>query len=249
MSGVDGDSCVATQEEVTRLRNFTRFASHDLRAPLTIIEAAAARAQQMLSAGDVVSAEKMLELMNARAQQASALLADLMRMAELDAPLYAKPSVDLTAIANDAYATLLQTGTPNSEFELSNLGFATATPSLLRQVFVNLLGNAAKFSRSSRPSRIQVGTTRWNGGTAIFVRDNGVGMPSTDAEHAFEPFRRLHGSKFPGHGIGLAFVREALTRQGGKVWVKSAPGEGATFYFTLPDLTGPAALQGNTETF
>jgi light-regulated signal transduction histidine kinase (bacteriophytochrome) len=101
-------------------------------------------------------------------------------------------------------------------------------------VLENLLGNAWKFTAEAAPALIEVKGAARDGEGVFMVRDNGVGFDGARAEEVFRPFSRMHGaSQFPGTGIGLATVRRALAVMGGRCWAESAPGEGATFFFTL----------------
>jgi signal transduction histidine kinase len=110
---------------------------------------------------------------------------------------------------------------------------------LLRVVLQNLIDNAWKFTAPTPAARIELGTRLdTDGGPHIvyFVRDNGVGFEMAFAERIFLPFQRLHtDDEFAGSGVGLALVQRILARHGGRVWAESAPGRGATFWFTLPD--------------
>jgi len=104
----------------------------------------------------------------------------------------------------------------------------------LARVFQNLLGNAIKF-RSDRPLKIRVGAERLGDHWRFFVQDNGIGMCSKDCERIFFLFERLHDkSKYPGTGIGLAICKRIIERHGGRIWAESEPGQGSTFYFTIP---------------
>jgi chemotaxis family two-component system sensor kinase Cph1 len=104
----------------------------------------------------------------------------------------------------------------------------------IAQVFLNLIGNAVKF-RSERPVEIDIGARREGGQWILWVKDNGIGLDPAHSERAFELFTRLHQrSKYPGTGIGLAICKKIIERHGGRIWVESRIGEGATFYFTLP---------------
>ena len=100
----------------------------------------------------------------------------------------------------------------------------------------NLLDNAIKFSRSSEPPRITIDVGRRGGGVELSVRDNGVGFDMKFHDRIFSIFQRLHRSEdYPGTGIGLAIVRKAMERMGGRVWARSEPGQGATFTLHLPE--------------
>jgi light-regulated signal transduction histidine kinase (bacteriophytochrome) len=112
-------------------------------------------------------------------------------------------------------------------------------PRLLKQVLDNLLGNAWKFSARQEVTDISFGhETNPAGETVYFVRDKGTGFDMAYAEKLFGAFQRLHSlSEYAGTGIGLATVQRIIARHGGQVWAHSAPGEGATFYFTLGEKT------------
>lgn len=110
-----------------------------------------------------------------------------------------------------------------------------ADPALLQQVFMNLVGNALKFSRGAPSPQVEIGVERRPEGPVLCARDNGVGFDSASAgaRHLGEPFMRLHGGRFAGDGVGLSIVKRIVERPGGRLWAMSAPEQGATFYFTL----------------
>jgi light-regulated signal transduction histidine kinase (bacteriophytochrome) len=104
----------------------------------------------------------------------------------------------------------------------------------LVQLFQNLLGNAVKF-RADRPPEIHVGCDKRDNSYLLLVRDNGIGIDKQNLGRVFQMFQRLHTrQKYPGTGIGLAICRKIVDRHGGSMCVDSTPGEGSTFYFTLP---------------
>lgn len=107
-------------------------------------------------------------------------------------------------------------------------------PVKLHQVLSNLLGNALKFLGDNPEPRVEIGWEEKEGGVTVSVKDNGIGVSEQELEMIFEPFTRCGGAKFPGLGIGLATVKRAVERWGGEVWVESRPGEGSTFFFTVP---------------
>ena len=105
---------------------------------------------------------------------------------------------------------------------------------MLRRVWMNLLDNAIKYASGKPDARIEVGATDGDGETIYHVRDNGAGFDMQYAGKLFGMFQRLHGTEFPGTGIGLAIVKKIITRHGGRIWAEGKVGEGATFYFALP---------------
>ncbi|MGQ9689334.1 MAG: sensor histidine kinase [Desulfobaccales bacterium] len=112
-------------------------------------------------------------------------------------------------------------------------------PSQVARLFQNLIGNALKFC-GDKPPRIQIGARRADGQWQFWVQDQGIGIDPKDCDRIFLMFERLHSrSAYPGTGIGLAICKKIVERHGGRIWVESAPGQGATFYFTLPALPDP----------
>jgi signal transduction histidine kinase len=113
---------------------------------------------------------------------------------------------------------------------------AHADAHLMRVAFGNLMSNALKFTRREPRARIEVGEAQTPRGRAFYVRDNGVGFDPAQASRLFRPFVRLDPSgEFEGTGIGLATVARVVTRHGGEAWADARPGEGATFWFTIPE--------------
>jgi light-regulated signal transduction histidine kinase (bacteriophytochrome) len=113
---------------------------------------------------------------------------------------------------------------------------------MLRQVWVNLIGNALKFSSKHPEPRIDIVSEPAGDGVMQFIiRDNGAGFDMAYADRLFGVFQRLHrADDFPGTGAGLAIVKRIVERHGGKIWAEATPGQGATFRFTLPSPSEPA---------
>ena len=119
-------------------------------------------------------------------------------------------------------------------FEIAEGATTVGDPNLLRAVLDNLIGNAWKYTGKNLQAKIEFGITEDNGQRAYFVKDDGAGFDMAHADKLFGAFQRLHAAnEFEGTGIGLATVQRIVHRHGGRVWAKSAVGEGATFYFTL----------------
>ena len=112
-----------------------------------------------------------------------------------------------------------------------------AKEAMLMQIFQNLIGNSIKYRGEAAPT-IHISAERTAEGWLFSVRDNGIGIDPADAKLVFGMFKRLHGKEIPGTGIGLALCRKVVERHGGRIWVESEAGQGATFKFTIPTL-GP----------
>jgi light-regulated signal transduction histidine kinase (bacteriophytochrome) len=120
------------------------------------------------------------------------------------------------------------------DIRIAELPECRADPTLLQQVFVNLLSNALKYTRRTDSAVIEIGFCCDQGRNTYFVKDNGAGFSMEFAGKLFGVFQRLHrADQFEGTGVGLAIVHRIVVRHGGRVWAEAAPNQGATFYFTL----------------
>ena len=144
--------------------------------------------------------------------------------------------VDLNAALGDAFRNL-QASLKAAQAQVTH----DALPSLsvdatqITQLFQNLIGNAIKF-RGEQPPKIHVGVRREPARWVFFVRDRGIGIEPQYFERIFQLFQRLHTRKhYPGTGIGLTICKRIVERHGGKIWVESQPGQGTTFYFSIPE--------------
>ena len=211
---------------------FTRSASHDLRAPLNAVLGFSSLLVQDFSTQLGAQQRGWLVEIERAARQMSQLIDDLMRLSQLGRQALNLQAVDMAALARSVADELRaqQPQRPRLDVQIDALPPALADAALLRQVFVNLLSNALKFTRRTASPAIHVG----HDAQAYFVRDNGEGFDMAQAGKLFQAFNRLHRSDvFEGTGVGLSIVQRIVQRHGGRVWAAAAPGQGATFYFTL----------------
>ena len=210
--------------------------SHDLRAPLRAIEGYLQALVEdfgthlPLEARDVVS----------RIQQASHVVESrvdaLLRLSQVSGTTPVVECCDLAAIAAPIVDDL-RTASPGRQavVTIAPAMLVDGDPALLGIVLENLLANAWKFTRTCETAVIDVDYRREPERVVVSVRDNGIGFDMAQAHRLGVPFQRLHaGSAYEGTGIGLASTIRILARHGGRLWAESAPGQGATFAFSLP---------------
>lgn len=232
-------------EVVAGLESFNRSVSHDLRGPLGGIAGVARLATEALARGDLVAVQRLLSAVVVQADASSQLVAALLALARVGQTELAPQPIDLNRFVRETLAQLdlADPAAAAVPVQVGPLPAVAADPALLRQVLVNLLGNARKFARQAQQPQVEVGSEPGavGGAPVFYVRDNGVGFAADQAAGLFEPFRRLHGGQFAGHGIGLSIVKRIIERHGGRVWAEGRPGEGATFRFTLGTANANAA--------
>jgi len=219
---------------------FTRSASHDLRAPLNIIMGFSSLLVKDLSTQLQPEQREWLTHIERSAQRMNQLIDALMRLSRVGRQTLMLQTVDTDALVRGVVEELRK-DEPDRQLELKvdPLPTTTADASLLRQLFVNLLSNAFKFTRNTEQALIEVGCTTLEGeGPVFFVRDNGAGFDVARAKHLFAPFQRYHRADlFEGSGVGLSIVQRIVQRHNGGIWAQAAPNEGASFFFTLRDIS------------
>ena len=232
------------RETIEGLESFNRSVSHDLRGPLGGITGVSRMAREALGRGDLTAADGLLAAISRQSESSTDLVTSLLQLARSSEGAVERRPVHTAALVREV-ADLLAGATattPQVVCIVGELPDLQADPSLVRQVFANLLANGIKFSGSAPAPRVEVGATRSSEGVVFHVRDNGVGFTEAQGRELFVPFRRLHAHRFEGHGIGLTIVRRIVERHGGRLWAEGRPGQGATFYFTLEE--DPSTMAG-----
>ncbi|MDE1170028.1 MAG: ATP-binding protein [Verrucomicrobium sp.] len=219
------------------LEAFSYSVSHDLRAPLRNIHGFAEILQQESGAALPESSRAYLGRIISSSQRMSVLIDDLLAFSRMGAAELHRVPVDCDALAREVAAEIAEREGEgrNLEWRIASLPRVTADPALLRQVWINLLGNAVKYTGDRNPARVEVSCVEQDRFHEFCVRDNGVGFDMGHAGRLFQIFERLpEGIAFEGTGVGLANVRRIVERHGGQVRAEGVPGQGAAFYFTLP---------------
>jgi PAS domain S-box-containing protein len=221
------------------LEAFAYSAAHDLRSPLITIDGFSQMLLEDYASSLPDEAQRYLHEVARHTQKMSTLINDLLAFSRVGRQAMKPQLVALADVARQALAELngSREGSAAS-VRIGDLPLCQADPALLKQVVVNLLSNALKFSRDREDQVIEVGWRQdLDSATShtYFVKDNGAGFDMQYAEKLFRVFQRLHRvDEYEGTGIGLAIVQRIIDRHGGRVWAEGEIGKGATFYFTLP---------------
>ncbi|HWH81548.1 MAG TPA: ATP-binding protein [Burkholderiaceae bacterium] len=228
---------------------FTRSASHDLRSPLNVVMGFSSLLVSDVGPTIPIEQRNWLLQIERAARQMSDLIDALMRLSFVGKQALNVQSVAVASLVRSVVDELRDEHPHRSvSVRVGELPEAVADPSLLRQVFVNLLSNAFKYTRKVEQAEIDVACEQ-QGDEAVFqVRDNGSGFDMAHADRLFQAFQRFHtGDQFEGSGVGLSIVQRIVQRHGGRIWAQAALGEGASFYFTLGAMhaSAPSASAGH----
>lgn len=217
------------------LESFSYSVSHDLRAPLRAVDGFSQAVLEDFGPQLPEEGQHYLQTIRAGAQRMGNLIDDLLTFSRLSRLPLDKQQVDTGRIVREALAELReQENKRKIKLRLGKLPMCEGDPALLKQVWLNLLSNALKYTRKREAARIDVGSQSENGNIVYFVADNGTGFEMQYAGKLFGVFQRLHRpDEFEGTGVGLAIVQRVVHRHGGRVWAQAEPDHGATFYFTL----------------
>jgi signal transduction histidine kinase/FixJ family two-component response regulator len=225
------------------LESFSYSISHDLREPLRAVEGFCEIFRTEFAAAVPAAGQRVLERIWAGASRMTRLIDDLLHFSRFSREPLRRERVRLHELALQIVARLKErVGARPIAVQVGELPDCYGDPALLEQVLMNLLSNAFKFTSGRDVARVEVGVLRQEMATVYYVRDNGVGFDMRYADKLFGVFQRLHAQEaFEGTGIGLSIVQRIVVRHGGKIWADSRPGEGATFYFSLPAPAEPRA--------
>lgn len=224
------------REANQELEAFSYSVSHDLRAPLRHIDGFVDRLSKTPALETDEKSKRYLQIVSASARHMGNLIDDLLVFSRMGRAEMREVNLGLEPLVNDVIQNMSQELEQRDVvFKKGRLPGVHADPSMLRQVFVNLIGNAVKYTRTREKAEIEIAGSETAEEFIVSIRDNGVGFEMEYAHKLFGVFQRLHRSdEFEGTGIGLANVRRIIHRHGGRTWAEGKLNEGATFYFSLP---------------
>ncbi len=218
------------------LEGFAYSVSHDLRIPLRAIEGFSGILLEDYNEKLDDEGKRLIKVVRDNTARMARLIDDILAFTHLGHKEMAAQYVDMAGLIDQTVAELAPSWAERDvKLEVGELPPTRGDAALLRQVWINLLGNAIKFT-SPKPNAIITVSGHVEGTETIYsVKDNGVGFDMQYAGKLFGVFQRLHHvDEFEGTGIGLAIVKRIITRHGGRVWAEGKVGDGATFYFALP---------------
>jgi PAS domain S-box-containing protein len=223
-------------ESNSALEQFAYAASHDLQEPLRTMSAYAQLLAQRYRGKLDAEADQFLTFIVGASRRMGALVRDLLAYARLTSEVEPPSSValdeDLEAALTHLSQAIEESGARITHDPMPTLPVDRGQ---MVRLFQNLIGNAVKYRQPGRPPKVHISAERHGAEWVISISDNGIGFDSKDAATIFAPFKRLHSAEeYPGTGVGLAICKRIVQAQGGRIWAESRPGEGTTFFFTLP---------------
>ncbi|MGV3661721.1 MAG: PAS domain S-box protein [Prosthecobacter sp.] len=219
------------------LESFSYSVSHDLRAPLRAMDGFSRAVLEDYGTLLPEDGQRHLQIIRSNAQKMGRLIDDLLTFSRLSRAPLKKQKVDTGRLVRTTLEELEhERATRRVDLRIEPLPDCMGDPALLKQVWVNLLSNALKYSRKKESAVIEVGCAQDDEKNTYFVRDNGAGFDTRYAHKLFGVFQRLHRAEdYEGTGVGLAIVQRVVHRHGGRVWADSELNKGTTFYFTLDE--------------
>jgi PAS domain S-box-containing protein len=212
---------------------FTYSVSHDLRAPLRSIVGFTSILEDEYTNRLDDEAKRLMAVIKRNTLRMGTLIDDLLAFSKISKQDVVKTNVN----TNEMVAEIIAESETNVgvEWQIAELPVMYADKHSIRQVWINLVSNAIKYSAKKGSPKIRINGVEENGSVVFSVSDNGVGFDQKYSNRLFKVFQRLHGvSEFEGTGVGLAIVERIISKHGGKVWVEAGVDKGATFYFSLP---------------
>ena len=224
------------------LEAFSYSVSHDLRSPLRAIGGYSTILQEDFESllGD--EGKRIIGAIHSNTKMMGKLIDDLLAFSKMGKKELSLLPIDMKTLAESCMTELQGTERAANnplQFHCASLPACAGDPGMMKQVWMNLIGNAIKYSSQQQEPRIEIACVEEPSRNVYSVRDNGVGFDMQYAHKLFGVFQRLHSAEaFEGTGIGLALVKRIVHKHNGDVWAESTPGAGASFYFSIPKLNG-----------
>ena len=221
------------------LEAFSYSVSHDLRAPLRAVDGFSRMVVEDYAERLDDEGRRMLGVIRSETQRMGRLIDDLLAFSRLGRQQMELAPILMQEMAQAVFDELAAQEPPERKLrlDLQPLPAVIGTPTMMRQVWVNLIGNAIKFTKGREVGEIEIAARDGEDGVPVYhIKDNGAGFDMRFADKLFGVFQRLHSAEeFPGTGVGLALVQRIVQRHGGRVWAEGEVDHGATFYFTIPN--------------
>jgi signal transduction histidine kinase len=221
------------------LEAFSYSVSHDLRAPLRAVSGYARILEEDYGAKLDHDANRVISNIMSNAKMMGQLIDDLIEFSRMGKKEISQQSIDMDGLAHTCLTELLQNENPSAfEAHIDKLPTSPGDPSMLKQVWLNLISNAIKYSSKQKTPKVEIGYQGDDSMNIYYIRDNGVGFNMDYAHKLFGVFQRLHSQEeFEGTGVGLALTKRIIHKHHGEIWAEATTGRGATFYFSLPKHT------------
>jgi light-regulated signal transduction histidine kinase (bacteriophytochrome) len=218
------------------LEAFSYSVSHDLRAPLRAVIGYTKMLEEDYSSRLDVEAKRITGIIKNSTLKMGNLIDDLLTFFRTGRNEIVKSTIDNNEMVEEIIKGMDGEIRGNVEWCVHPLPAVRADMNMMRQVWINLISNAVKYSGKSNMPKIEIDSQQLDGQTVFFVKDNGIGFNEKYAGKLFRVFQRLHSSEaYEGTGVGLAIVEKIITKHNGKIWVEAAVNKGATFFFSIPN--------------
>ena len=231
------------EASVKELDSFSYSVSHDLRAPLRAIDGFSRIVEEDYAPKLDDEGRRLIGVIRGEAQRMGRLIDDLLTFSRLGRQKAEPVIIDMGTMAQQVFQELAATEPERTiHLNLHPIPPALGTEAMIKQLWINLIGNAVKFTMKREVAKIEIGVMPGEQGDhgdegeqIYFIRDNGAGFDMRYVDKLFGVFQRLHSKEeFPGTGVGLALVQRIINRHGGRIWAKGEVEKGATFFFTIP---------------
>jgi signal transduction histidine kinase len=218
------------------LEAFSYSVSHDLRTPLRAISGYSIMLKEDYEAELGTEGKRIIHNIITNAKMMGQLIDDLLSFSRLGKKELVRTQIDMQLLAKNVVNELLQSGPEDKyNFNIDLLPPIKADQVMIKQVLLNLVNNAIKYSSKKTDPKIVIGSIEKETKTIYYVKDNGAGFDMAYANKLFGVFQRLHSQEeFEGSGVGLALVKRIIEKHKGEIWAEGIENEGATFYFSLP---------------